>query len=313
MNLLNKDRINIAINDTMIRYLVSSKKNVTAASDYGEIPLEQGVVEDGRILDQKRLTTIFKNLVKDKKWKNKHLTFCVPDAFVTMREESVPKQLTKDEVKKYIELELDGSIRLPFQNPVIDFEVITEEEQTNKILLFAYPNERLKAYIEVFEQANVKLIVADLSFLSAYRTYYNLDLANKDEHLLMIQWYKTDLVLTVFNNQKPIFNRHIHLNSYDVVLNNEVFEDSMQADENIWRELVDEQFVTIERFMDFYQYSIMSGDAQVSDLLLIGDFPGQKSINELLTSRFNLPVKTIAFPNDLPAEYATVYGLTLRK
>lgn len=313
MNLLNKDRINIFINDTMIRYLVSSKKNVTDASYYGEIPLEEGIIEDGKILDQKRFTTIFKNIVKDKKWKNKQLTFCVPDAFVTMREESVPKQLTKAEVKKYIELELEGSIRLPFQNPVIDFEVITEEEKTNKILLFAYPNERLKVYKDVFEQANVKLVVADLSFLSAYRTYYNLDLANKEEHLLMIQWSKTDLVLTVFNNQKPIFNRHIHLNRNDLILNNEVFEDSMDANEHVWRELVDEQLVTIERFMDFYQYSIMSGEAQVSDLLLIGDFPGQASINELLTSRFNLPVKRIIFPNDLPPEYATVYGLTLRK
>ncbi|WP_117161304.1 type IV pilus biogenesis protein PilM [Paraliobacillus sp. X-1268] len=313
MSLFNKDRINIAINDTMIRYLVSTKKNVTANKDYGEIPLEHGIVEDGKIIDQQRLTTIIKNVVKDKKWRNKHLAFCVPDAFVTMREESVPKQLTKDEVKKYIELELEGSIRLPFQNPVIDFEVIAEEEQTNKILLFAYPKERLNAYLEVFERANVKLMVADLSFLSVYRTYYNLDLANKEEHLLMIQWSKTDLVLTVFHDQKPIFNRHIHLNSNDMIFTNNLVEDSMHSIEDMWRELIDDQLITIERFMDFYQYSIMSGEAQVSHLLLIGDFPAQSLINESLASRFNLPIKTIAFPSDLPPEYATVYGLTQRK
>ncbi|GGM27307.1 hypothetical protein GCM10011351_11400 [Paraliobacillus quinghaiensis] len=309
MKLLNKDRINIAINDTMIQYLVTNKKNETVSKDHGEIPLEQGIVEDGKILDQQRLITIFKNIVKDKKWKNRNVAFCVPDSFVTMREESVPKQLNKDEVKKYIELELESSIRLPFKNPVIDFEVIKEEERTNKILLFAYPNERLQAYIEVFEQANLKLVVADLSFLSIYRTYYNMDLANRDEHLLMIQWSKTDLVLTVFHEQKPIFNRHIHLNNND----RDVMKGALDKHKLIHREMIDEKLITIERFMDFYQYSIMSGEAQVSHLLLVGDFPNQLLINEILSSRFNLPIKTITLPNDLPQEYAAVNGLTLRK
>lgn len=313
MNLFNKDKINIMINDTVIRYLVSTNKNTVISKDYGEIDLDLGIVEDGKVIDQSKLTAVLKKLVKDKKWKNKQVAFCVPDAFVTMREESVPKQLLKDEVRKYIELELESSIRLPFKNPVIDFEIISEEEKTNKILLFAYPKERLTAYTAIFEQVNVKLVLADLSFLSIYRSYYTLDHASKDEHLLMVQWCKNDLILTVFNQQKPLFNRHTHFTiPSNIRMLNEEAQVDWSLDADSLQDFLDEQMLIIERFMDFYQYSIMAGEAQVSDLLLVADFPNPSLIKDMLSSRFNLSIKTLKLPDEIPQQYATLYGLSIR-
>ncbi|CQR48013.1 Competence protein A [Paraliobacillus sp. PM-2] len=304
MKFFAKYRVNLSLTDSVIRYFFQNKKQC----DYGEIELEPGIVEDGKIIDRMSLIGVLKGLVNKKKWKNKEIAFCVPDAFVTLREELVPKQLNKEEVKKYILLELGNTIRLPFDRPVIDYTIIGEEADKNKILLIAYPQERLDSYKDVFEQANLKLVLADLSFLSVYRLCAQRDLIRPEAHLLNIQWRKSDLVLTVFHNHQPIFNRHVYhaaSSKLDTV-------DNKEFDRQTLQNLIDEQLITIERFMDFYQYSIMNNEAQITDILLSGDFLFDDLLKELLQSRFNLSVYTPYLPEELPLAYAELYGLTLR-
>ncbi|MFB1051777.1 type IV pilus biogenesis protein PilM [Paraliobacillus sp. JSM ZJ581] len=311
MGLLKKDRINLMLTDHVVRYLYQNNQT----SDHGEIKLEPGLIEDGKIIDKPRFIGVLKALVKEKNWRNKEVAFCVPDAFVTLRDEAVPKQLSGEEIKQYIEMELDNSIRLPFKNPVIDYEIIKQEEDLSHILLFAYPKDRLESYIDVFHQANCKLTIADFSFLSVYRVFATHDLINKEAHLLLIQWRKADIVLTVFHNDRPIFNRHIYLEGASVSNNYHQEEDnaSNSIDQEPFQSIVEEQFVTIERFMDFYQYSITNNSAQIDRMALAGDSKYHLKIKSLLEERFNLSVQTPLNNQELPLEYTELYGLTLRK
>ena len=47
-------------------------------------------------------------------------------------------------------------------------------------------------------------------------------------------------------------------------------------------------------------------------MLLTGDFPNQMMIEQQLNERFDLPIKKLTLPNDMPSEFGVLYGLGLR-
>ncbi|WP_440896002.1 type IV pilus biogenesis protein PilM [Amphibacillus sp. Q70] len=314
MQLFKKDRVFILFTDRTIRYLTWSNSKVNQVSDYGELILDSLIIEDGRLVNLELLTSILTNLIKQKNWKRRKLSFIVPANFVTIRQESIPKQLSREEAISYIKLHLEGSIRLPIKDPIIDFYLLEEGEEQNNILLFAYPSERLKPFHQLFEQLALQPDIADISYLTVYRAYLKADLPNQDEHLLMVQWNKYELVLTVFHQHIPKFNRQIDFSSAP-----QDWKKSEDGKELIWHsstptlaEFIEEQLLPIERLMDFYQYSIMNDKGQIDQILLTGDFPKQAVLEQQLKDRFDLPVKKIDLPNDLPPEYTSLYGLGLR-
>ena len=315
MQLFNKEHVFILLTERTIRYLTWHSSNIVGQNaDYGELVLDSLIIEDGQIINEELLTSMLNNLIEQKNWKRHKLSFIVPDNFVTMRQESIPKQLTKDEILSYIELHMDGSIRLPFKNPYIDYHLLEEGEDKNKIILFAYPSERLKPFRELFVDVGLWPNVADISYLSLYRAYLKAELATKDEHLLMIQWNKYDLTMTVFHQQTPKFSRHVHLEH--AAQSWQKNEESKQLE---WKsslltlaDFVEEQLIPIERFIDFYRYSVVSDEGQINQILITGDFPNKQIIEDQLMKRFDLPIKKLTLPNDLPIEFGSLYGLGLR-
>ncbi|MCT2537948.1 pilus assembly protein PilM [Aquibacillus koreensis] len=313
-----KKQVNLIIKDRVIRYMVSKSESVEGVMDYGEFYLDTDIIDDGKVANPERFALILEKLVRKKRWKGKQLAFCVPDAFVTIREQLVPKEFTKEEMKSYINMELEESIRLPFSDPVMDFVVIGEENNQSKILLFAYPKERMKEFIDTFIQVGLKPVIADLSSLSVYRLYFQLDLASTEEHLLSVQWGKDAIVLTAFNKNKPVFTRYIKS-----TLNKNGWKWRAEDNDLYWNgeveeldQVKEEQLVTIERFMDFYQYSVMDGTNQITKIVLSGDFPELDNIKQEMEERFNLKVETmeqaLKDKMKLPSRYLDVLGLAIK-
>lgn len=315
MGLFKKKHVFLSINDRSIRYLVCPKMKTDEHIDYGEVFFDQLVMEDGRIINEAQLKRHLRTLVEQKKWRRAELSFLVPDSFVTMRTEEIPNQLSVDEAKQYIRLQLEGSIRLPFKDPVLDFDVLNFGEETNEILLFAYPKERIKPFEKLFDDVGLNPVFADISFLSGYRVYQSLHDATDDEHLLMIQWNKLDLTLTVFHHNKPKFNRHVHSsNAYQAWQLDDAGKELVSTLPK--EELEDERdntLITIERFMDFYQYSVLDGSAGVTDVAFLGDHPGLVQLKETMADRFDISVKTLNLPRALPNGYGALIGLSYKE
>lgn len=314
MGLFKKMNVFLSINDRSIRYLVCPAKQSKGTIDDGELFFDKVIMEDGRIINEAQLKSQVKMLVEQKNWKGAKLSFIVPDSFLTMRTEEIPNQLEKEEAKRYIRLQLEGSIRLPFKNPMIDFEVLTRGEDTNEILLFAYPEERLKPFYRLFENASLNAEVADVSFLSAYRTYQVNHQPDDNEHLLMIQWNKVDLVLTVFHKKIPKFTRHVHASNpfQEWKLDSKEATLVSQSSPEELEEARDQTLITIERFMDFYQYSIMDGETAVTNILLLGDHPDLAKLQLSLDERFDLSIEILTLPQGLPMGCGVLYGLSLK-
>ncbi len=314
----NKKQVNLIIKDRAIRYMVTSQPTLTGVVDYGEIQLEAGVIIDGKISEPESFASVLRMLVSNKKWKNNRLSFCVPDASVTIREHLVPKQLKKAEIKSFIKMELEENIRLPFSDPVFDFVIIGEENDQVKILLFAYPKERINEYLYAFKQAGLVPVVADLSSLSLYRLYNELDYAEEGDHLLLAQWGRDAAVLTAFNENKPVFTRQIKS-----VLSQDSWELNEEMEEIIWHgsqaeiaESIDEQLTMLERFLDFYQYSVMDGEKQINKLLLCGDFPFLEEVETNLKENYRMPIiilDDLEKNMQMPGKFADVLGLSIKK
>lgn len=318
-----KPNVYMVFTDRSFRYLVMDSMNETLL-DKNEIVFDTPIIEDGRVVNEQQVHSVLTNLVKNNEWKKSKLYFIVPDQFVTMKQEEVPAQLTYEEAKEYIKLQIGNTIRLPFKNPMIDFEpldVSEEERDSNqqKILLFAYPKQRIQQLQRLFEDVGLLPEMADVSFLSVYRAYEHLNKMNvaqeEKQHLLMIQWHKFDIALTVFHNRVPQFNRHTHLPgaAQSWKKNPETNEWQWLRDQEAMDRIIEEQLMAIERFMDFYRYSVMDGEASVTDILLKGGFPKLDYVREWTKNQFNIDVQKISLPFDLPDEYTSLYGLTLKE
>lgn len=306
------------IKDQIIRYIVSTQPTIEGTLEFGEQILEPGIIEDGKIINMAALQTVVNELVSRKKWKNKRLLFCVPDSSVAMREQLVPKELSKDEIKSFLQIELNNSIRLPFANPVIDFATLGEENNHIKILLFAYPRDRIASYKTLFTKAGLKPIVADLTSLSLYRFYREIGKDTEQDHLLSVQWNMDAIILTSFHQNAPLFTRHVKI-SLDVEKwkwNEEEKLHKWTGEQQEIEESIEQHLITLDRFIDFYQYSVRNGMDEINKILLTGDFPYLMNAETQMKNRYNLEIDTLNYLEEqvaFPLKFSELVGLSIKK
>lgn len=315
MFLNSKPLLYLQLLDRSLRYLAIHPKNHSII-DKGKIIFDTNILEDGRIINTSLLETRLDALVKEKKWKNAKAHILLLNDFVTIRDENVPSQLTSSEVRDYLELHINQSIRIPIENPKFDFGIIGKNEYEQKIFIIAYPSDAVNLYQNILQNVSLKPTVADISALSLYRVAEQRGTIKKDKdhHTLLLEWNPYDLSIMVFNQDRPTFNRH----SQSPRLS-ESWELTHQG-EWIWRQtnleletMLEDQLNGLERFLDFYQYSILDGNGSISEIILTGYYPNLNALKERLNSRFALDVSLLNMPKDIDQHFSALYGLTLRE
>ncbi|MGM8364552.1 type IV pilus biogenesis protein PilM [Virgibacillus sp. W0181] len=290
-------RVNLVITNNIIRYSFHKQPSMDGLAYKGELELPQGTVQDGVILNKAVFKEAMNKLVVKHKWKRKKLFLALPDSTVVIRELKIPAALEKEEAIGYIKNQLGSTIYLPFDQPALAVEFLEVKQEEREILLFAYPKEKITGFTTAFEEVGLKPVVADLTFLSIYR-YFAHNIAELPAHLLLIHWNEDALVLTAFQHNKAIFTRYI---KPDQAVNAQVLEQPIQ-----------DNMIEIRRILDFYQYSIMNGDAAVEQILLTGDSPYLQVIKKSLNEEFALDIYAPPI-SDEECKYVDVYGLGLKQ
>lgn len=299
--------VNLVINDHAIRYLELKQVKPPIASKWGERLLPNGIINNGKILDFESLTSILEECIHDWKLRNRQIRFLIPESFVIIRKLSIPAEISDDEIKGYLYLELGSSIHLPFDEPVFDCIVLGEKEDKKELLLFAAQEENVMDYVDLFSHLNLKPIEAEISPLALYRLYHHLDLAHKDEDLLVVQFNLNSVNICIFENTIPFFMHHLPLdfdeNQWDIKLNHEGnYELKFIGDERNLSFQFEDSYKEITRIMDFYRYSLHQGQKQVSKILLNGDHPMLLKIKKDLGERLDTPIETISYNGVVPTE-----------
>ncbi|SFC41455.1 type IV pilus assembly protein PilM [Alkalibacterium subtropicum] len=301
--------------DHSLRYLALDPKNHSVV-DKDEIVFDATITEDGKITNAGLLETRLDALVKEKKWKNAKTHLLLLNDFVTVREEMIPGQLTPSEVKEYLSLHINQSIRLPFEHPVFDFEITEQSDDKQKVVILAYPGEYIEQYKAILQKASLKPAVADIPALCFYRLADQQNLIDKepDNHTLLLEWNPIDLSIMVFNQDSPRFNRHSRsarlADSWTVSQNGEwLWKDS----EPELADMLDDQLNGLERFLDFYRYSVLDGEGTVTDIVLTGYYPELTELKTRLEERFDAKIHLLDLPGTIGQRFSALHGLSIKE
>ncbi|KAA0549238.1 pilus assembly protein PilM [Bacillus sp. BGMRC 2118] len=294
--------ISIIIKDHVIRFVELKSTTPLVIQRSGERTLPNGLIKEGKIIDRETLVMILEEVIQDWGIKNRRIQFIVPDSYVVIRKVEVPLDVMDDEIRGYLYYELGTSIHLPFENSVIDYALIGKNEEKKSVILFASPEEVVTEYTELFQEVKLKPVVADISPLSLYRLYFLNDQSRSDERLLFVQFDVTSVNLSILEDYKPIFMRHLVMEESEVESN-----DLTSPLQDYYRE--------IERVMSFYQFSLNKGNQRITKVVVTGDHPMLQQIVKDISSLVDLPVEPLPIhdSSELSNGFQLVVGLALKE
>ncbi|MEH7074212.1 type IV pilus biogenesis protein PilM [Neobacillus drentensis] len=317
--------INLVLNDHSIRYLELKQMDPPVAQKWGERFLPPGIIHDGKIIDNDALTNILDECIDEWKISRRSIRFIVPDQLVIIRKVSVPAEIQDDEMKGYLYLELGSTIHLPFEEPVFDFYLLSDNGKTKDLLLFAAPEQNVMQYSELFTSVKLTPIAADISPLALYRLYYALEQAKQNEILITVQFDMTSVNLCIFEDKVPVVMRPFalpfNLEQWDIKRDNLGLmgckyigdtDELVNQFEDIFKELI--------KLIDYYRYTLSNGKRDVNKFLLNGDHPMLQAIGDEMKERFDVPVELLSLDEkstgktgSVPANLILSLGLALKE
>ncbi len=317
---------NIEIQDYVIRYAeMKNNKKSAVVTHCDEYYIPKGVVENGHVVDEELFVKTLKYCVRKWKLRGKKIRFIVPDSSVIIRTIDVPADTADEELTGYIYFELGHSVHLPFENPIVDAISLGVIEDKKQALVVASSEEVVDSYYDFFKGERALPVVADVSALCQYRLFHHYGITNENDIYMLAQFDVKSASISVFEQHKPIFMQEVTIPyvpdtwkvaalSQGGILSKEQFnrDNVLSAISDIYTEM--------ERILRFYQYTLRSGEKQVTKILLTGDHPFMDEIFEGMQMRLETPVQTLAPDKiqvaqdmEVDTKYYNVLGLALKE
>ncbi|MFX3623030.1 MAG: type IV pilus biogenesis protein PilM [Ectobacillus sp.] len=318
MNLLStRAAIGLEIKDYVIRYVDGKKAAAPLVSSFGEVYMPPGIIKNGLIADEQAFEAVLRSCVQRWGLRKKQVHFIVPDAYVIVRKQLIPADITEEEIRGYIFLELGHSIHLPFDSPTFDYVVIGEQDNKKEVLLFAAPENLVQSYANMLEKVKLRPVSADLTSLSLSRLYHHMEQPPSGEEVLMVKADAFEATITIFCNQNPVFMQTeslVYGNAAEVAQSGIILQDKEEA-----LKAIDELLEEIDRILHFYKYSFRAGQDNIQKMVLVGDHPLMEEIYMIMRNHFSFIVdpmyySNVIVPDDrrLPPKYYPVLGLALK-
>lgn len=291
---------NIVIDDYVVRIVENKGSTLDSVQMLAERPLDAGLIENGKIVDEIGFFEFMKVLVKECGLKSCDCRFNVPNSLVIMRRVEFPAELTGEAVKEHFLMQIGKTIHLPFENPVLDIHI--HEEFVGEALqvgtLFAASEEEVIKYATTFEDCGMRPVAADVQPLGVYRYFFNGDNLQPSRIYLFLELNLTSTNLSIFHENRLEFMRFQHVD----ILAEDWKSDTKytkwinwtyQGDELNLQGMMEDQVTELDRIMNFYRFSQHSGEKQVDEVIVTGDSPDLATIVRKIEARYDLPVRYI--------------------
>ena len=316
--------LNLVINDHSIRLLELKQAKPPVPQRWNERFLPPGIITDGKIVDRDSLSSILEECMDEWKISRRQVRFIVPDPLVIIRKVSIPADVQDDEIKGYLYLEMGSSIHLPFEEPLFDYYMLSNNGKNKELLLFAAPEQYVSEYVDLFSNIKLNPVAADISPLSLYRVYYHSDKAGRDDLLFSVQFDLTSVNLSIFEHSIPLVMRQFSLpfNMDHWEINRDVLGSIVCkyiGDTNELAAQFEDIFKEINKLLDFYRYTLNSEKQEITKFLLNGDHPMLLAIFDEMKERFDIPVELLTVEMEennkhakVPANHLLALGLALK-
>ncbi len=290
-------------------------KNVSA-----EIP--EGVYEEGEIVDSLTLSELIKDTLKQNRINAKEVITAVPMREAIIRMIPVPAELDEEELKDMIMVH-EAGMYLPYPREEVDLDYVKlgyfmDEDGIEKVnvLLVATRREVTDLYLEIFEQAELKIKVLDVNSFALIRTIKEQlrQFSSREAVVLVdIEFDSTEIAIIV--EGVPQFSRTVPIGTYQMssalsqamglplssntnLLQDMTLMPAPQDGDNTGASQINpglsallkvlgELSEELGRSINFYLNQ--SEDLEVVQLLLAGPGAAIGQIDDFFTQRLNLP------------------------
>lgn len=313
--------LSVVYNDFMLSLLATKQNELEKGITY-QIPLEPGVVRDGLIENEDAMYFVLKEHLKKLKIKNHTVRLVAPSRNVLMKKINVPESYTtSEEIRHFVDGEIQQSIHLPFDEPQID--LYDADVTDGQALLFATEQEEITTIVHLFEDLGHFPEVVDIKILADLRIIQDVVPSFADQTNLVLDWSIDELRIAIVEkgNVELIKAFKINTTIEDWTLNNEepgVVSFTLTANKGAYEQEIARTLSEIDKVVHFYQFSLNKGSKEVQQVFIIGDHPMLSDITEIITTEVPLPVFQITdevidskFPT-YHAKHSTLLGLTMK-
>ncbi len=176
---------------------------------YGRIPLPDGVVREGMIINQEKVQEALDRLWYDAGFSSRDVLLGISNQGVLVRFATFPK-VASAKVDKLIRYQAQEYIPFPLSSVVLDYIIVGETasntEQFLEVLLVAGKRDMLDTFLEVVSAADLKVKDIDVSSLALQRVLSSAD--SKDTAAVINIGDELSSILVV-DNDNPRFARTI--------------------------------------------------------------------------------------------------------
>lgn len=315
-----KQYISVELNDFVFRLLYKSSAEDNSFQ-VNEIALTEGLIEHGEIVNEMGLFDLLKITLEEWDMRKRPVRFFVSEQSVLMRPIDLPKGLPMDELRGYLQMEIGNSIHLPFDNPL--FDIHDADPNDDKVVLFAAPDETVRRFSALYDDATLIPEVAEVRMLANGRFLQKADLFSSGKSYLIADWSIDGLSVGIFTDNEIEFLRYQEIeslfNQWKEINNKELkVKFSFIGDPIDYRNQLIDQVMEIGRISNFYRFSLHKGDRSIDQIILMGDNPEMNFIHEQTIRDQEQKVIVIddefmqKFYPDLNGRHAALVGLAIR-
>jgi type IV pilus assembly protein PilM len=201
--IFNKRAVGIDITDRSISVVEIKKGRDESDSNFGRIFLETGVIKQGKIIDEVKLSeaikTVFRN-ASPRPIEPDEAIFGLPESQV-FSHVFIASYKDDEELKKIVNQEAETTIPIPFNDLIFTYKILKnkslkindkEDKKTQEVLIMGVSKQVIYNWKEFFKKNGIKIEVLDFEILANYRAL-NIEEKNKPVCLVNIGAIVTDV------------------------------------------------------------------------------------------------------------------------
>lgn len=287
---LGSKKAGLSIEQTGVRYIQLKNNKTWEIEKQSFLPLDPGTIIENQIADEEGLRERIRQWAEQEGLKGSRVALSVPPSQVIIRKMGIPA-LQPKQVQQLVALEVETGLHLPFEEPVYDYIPIGQdkqiqedgrEEEVTRVLVFAAPRKLITEYVGILADAGIKVDSVEVSATALSRMAEMAQNAPFTDTML-VHLEHSQLDVYMFRDGDPIFMRTINL--LDIEQEAPLFESesylaqkSALGIEHLSPEQLVEITAEISRMLNFYQYSLHDGAAQIKELVVTGAEASRKQL-----------------------------------
>jgi len=305
-DIFKKFAFGLDISDFSIEILELEKKfGQLYLGAYGRVKLEKGIIEDGKIINPKKLKEKIKWLLKNTlpgRLKTNRVILSLPESKIFFHIFKLPVNLTGQELFRAVENEAFKITPLDSSQLHFDFRVISKTADIQEVLYVGTQREMVNEYLEVLKGVDLRPLVLDIESASLARAFQTEMI--KEGGVLMADIGARTTVLTIFDQGSIRLSALVSMagNHFTKAISEELnislekaegLKKSYGLDPKkmegkiipILQDALEEVLNEIKKTIDFYEGK--SG-RKIKKILLCGGSSFMPGLSSYFTSNFNI-------------------------